>query len=44
VRVRKSVPANLRLYEKLGYRVVGYEPYPIGTDVQIMLVKNLRTT
>ena len=41
VKVRKSIPSNLRVYEKLGYRVVGFEPYPIGTDVQITLAKDL---
>jgi ribosomal protein S18 acetylase RimI-like enzyme len=41
VKVRKSIPSNLRVYEKLGYRVVGFEPYAIGTDVQITLAKNL---
>lgn len=42
VKVRKSIPSNLVLYQKLGYRVLGTEPYPIGTDVQITLAKNLR--
>jgi len=41
VKVRKSIPSNLVLYQKLGYRVLGTEPYPIGTDVQITLAKNL---
>jgi ribosomal protein S18 acetylase RimI-like enzyme len=41
VKVRNSIPSNLRVYEKLGYRVVGFEPYPIGTDVQITLAKDL---
>jgi ribosomal protein S18 acetylase RimI-like enzyme len=41
VRVRKSIPSNLLVYEKLGYRVLGIEPYPIGTDVQILLVKDM---
>ncbi len=42
VKVRKSIPSNLVLYQKLGYRVLGSEPYPIGTDVQITLAKKLR--
>ena len=41
VRVRASIPSNLGLYQKLGYRVVASEPYPIGTDVQITLAKDL---
>jgi ribosomal protein S18 acetylase RimI-like enzyme len=41
VKVRASIPSNLKLYEKLGYRVLGTEPYPIGTDVQITLAKDL---
>ena len=41
VKVRRSIPSNLVLYQKLGYRVLGTEPYPIGTDVQITLAKNL---
>jgi ribosomal protein S18 acetylase RimI-like enzyme len=43
VRVRASIPSNLRLYEKLGYRVLAREPYPIGTDVQIILARNPTT-
>ena len=42
VKVRASIPSNFRLYEKLGYRMIGSEPYPIGTDVQITLAKDLR--
>jgi ribosomal protein S18 acetylase RimI-like enzyme len=41
VKVRASIPSNLRLYEKLGYRILASEPYPIGTDVQITLARNL---
>ena len=44
VKVRASIPSNLKLYRKLGYRVLGREPYPIGTDEQITLAKNLQTT
>jgi ribosomal protein S18 acetylase RimI-like enzyme len=43
VRVRASIPSNLRLYEKLGYRTLASEPYPIGTDVQIILARNPTT-
>ena len=43
VKVRASIPSNLKLYQKLGYRVLGREPYPIGTDQQITLTKNLTT-
>ena len=43
VKVRASIPSNLKLYQKLGYRVIGREPYPIGTDEQITLTKNLTT-
>jgi len=44
VKVRASIPFNFRLYEKLGYRIVDSETYPIGTDVQITLAKDLQTT
>lgn len=40
VRVRASIPSNLRLYEKLGYRTLACEPYPTGTDVQVILARN----
>ena len=43
VKVRAAIPSNLRLYEKLGYRVLASEPYPIGTDVQITLARNPTT-
>src|SRR5688572_13900802 len=43
VRVRASIPSNLQLYEKLGYRILASEPYPIGTDVQIILARNPTT-
>ena len=42
VKVRASIPSNLRLYEKLGYRVLESDPYPIGTDVSITLGKDLQ--
>jgi ribosomal protein S18 acetylase RimI-like enzyme len=41
VKVRASIPSNLRVYEKLGYRVLNSKPYPIGTDVEITLAKDL---
>ena len=41
VKVRGSIPSNLRLYEKLGYRVLESDPYPVGTDVSITLGKDL---
>lgn len=41
VQVRASIPSNLRLYEKLGYRVLESKPYPVGTDVTITLGKDL---
>jgi ribosomal protein S18 acetylase RimI-like enzyme len=41
VGVRASLPANLRLYERLGYRVLGSRPYSTGTDTDITLGKNL---
>ena len=41
VKVRASIPSNLRLYEKLGYRVLESDPYPVGTDVSITLGKDL---
>lgn len=41
VKVRASIPSNLTLYRKLGYRVVASEAYPIGTDVQVTLAKDL---
>ena len=41
VKVRSSIPSNLTLYQKLGYRVVASEAYPSGTDVQITLAKDL---
>lgn len=43
VKVRASLTSNLRLYEKLGYRVLASEPYPIGTDVEITLTRTLTT-
>ena len=43
VKVRASIPSNLRFYEKLGYRTLASEPYPIGTDVQIILARNPTT-
>lgn len=39
VRVRASVPSNLRLYENLGYRALSSRPYPSGTDFEIILGK-----
>lgn len=41
VKVRASLPSNQRLYEKLGYRVLASQPYPIGTDVSITLGKDI---
>jgi ribosomal protein S18 acetylase RimI-like enzyme len=41
VQVRASIPSNLRLYEKLGYRFLESIPYPVGTDVSIALGKDL---
>ena len=41
VKVRASIPSNLRLYEKLGYRVLESDPYPVGTDVSITLGKDV---
>jgi ribosomal protein S18 acetylase RimI-like enzyme len=41
VKVRASLPSNLKLYEKLGYRVLDSLPYPVGTDVSITLGKDL---
>jgi GNAT superfamily N-acetyltransferase len=41
VKVRASIPSNLRVYEKLGYRLLDSKPYPIGTDVEITLAKDL---
>ena len=41
VKVRASIPSNLRLYEKLGYRVLESDPYPVGTDLSITLAKDL---
>jgi len=41
VKVRASIPSNLRVYEKLGYRVLDSKPYAIGTDVEITLIKDL---
>lgn len=41
VKVRASLPSNLKLYEKLGYRVLESVPYPVGTDVSITLGKDL---
>ena len=43
VKVRASIPSNLRVYEKLGYRILASEPYPIGTDVQITLARKPTT-
>lgn len=41
VGVRGSLPANRRLYEKLGYRVRSSRPDETGTDVDITLSKEL---
>jgi ribosomal protein S18 acetylase RimI-like enzyme len=41
VGVRASLPANLRFYEHLGYRVLASRPYATGTDVEITLRKRL---
>ena len=41
VQVLASIPFNLRLYEKLGYRLVESIPYPVGTDVSLALGKDL---
>jgi len=41
VGVRGSLPANRRLYEKLGYRVLSSRRYETGTDVDITLGKEL---
>ena len=41
VGVRGSLPANRRLYEKLGYRVLSSRPYETGTDVDMTLSKEL---
>lgn len=39
---RASMPANLRFYQALGYRVVAEEPYPAGiADLRIILEKQL---
>jgi ribosomal protein S18 acetylase RimI-like enzyme len=43
VKVRASIPSNLRVYKKLGYRVLDSKPYPIGTDVEITLARDLTT-
>jgi len=43
VKVRASIPSNLRVYEKLGYRVLDSKPYPIGTDAEITLARDLTT-
>lgn len=41
VGVRGSLPANRRLYEKLGYRVLSARQYETGTDLDITLGKDL---
>jgi GNAT superfamily N-acetyltransferase len=41
VGVRASLPANLRFYENLSYRVLVSRPYPTGTDFDITLSKRL---
>jgi ribosomal protein S18 acetylase RimI-like enzyme len=41
VGVRGSLPANRRLYEKLGYRVLSSRRYETGTDLDITLGKDL---
>jgi ribosomal protein S18 acetylase RimI-like enzyme len=43
VKVRASIPSNLKLYQKLGYRVLGRERYPVGSDEQITLAKDMTT-
>jgi GNAT superfamily N-acetyltransferase len=41
VGVRMSLPGNLALYEKLGYRMVEVQPHPRGPDRVATLVKQL---
>jgi hypothetical protein len=41
VGVRGSLPANRRLYEKLGYRVLSSRRYETGTDLDITLGRDL---
>lgn len=39
---RASMPANLRFYQALGYRIIAEEPYPAGiADLRIILEKQL---
>src|SRR4029077_15463412 len=44
VGVRGSLPANRRLYERLGYRILSSRPYETGTDVDITLSKELESS
>jgi PPOX class probable F420-dependent enzyme len=39
--VRASLPANLRFYEDLGYRVRGSQPHPRGPDFDMSLGKRV---
>jgi len=41
VGVRGSLPANRRLYEKLGYRDLSSRRYETGTDLDITLGRDL---
>jgi ribosomal protein S18 acetylase RimI-like enzyme len=42
VEVRLSLPNNLRLYERLGYRAIQEIEYPERTDSWYVMIKNLR--
>ncbi|MNY72785.1 putative acetyltransferase [compost metagenome] len=37
--VRMSIPANIVMYEKLGYTIFEHIPYPTGTDVSVTMSK-----
>lgn len=39
--VRMSIPANIIMYEKLGYRIIEHIPYSVGTDVSVTMSKPL---
>ncbi|MBW7474604.1 GNAT family N-acetyltransferase [Paenibacillus oenotherae] len=37
--VRMSIPANIVMYEKLGYTIIEHIPYATGTDVSVTMSK-----
>jgi hypothetical protein len=41
IAARASLPSNVRLYETLGYELIGVEPHPRGPDMTTHMRKRL---